>query len=61
VAIEKLERNRPPGINQIPEKLIKARDRTSRSEIHKLINSIWKKEELPDQWKESLMYVFRGG
>jgi hypothetical protein len=21
--------------------------------IHKLINSIWNKEELPDQWKES--------
>jgi hypothetical protein len=23
-----------------------------RSNIHKLINSIWNKEELPDQWKE---------
>jgi hypothetical protein len=25
------------------------------SAIHKLINSIWKKEELPDQWKESII------
>jgi hypothetical protein len=25
------------------------------SEIHKLINSIWNKEELPDQWKESII------
>jgi hypothetical protein len=23
--------------------------------IHKLINSIWNKEELPDQWKESII------
>jgi hypothetical protein len=24
------------------------------SAIHKLINSVWNKEELPDQWKESV-------
>jgi hypothetical protein len=24
------------------------------SAIHKLINAIWNKEELPDQWKESI-------
>jgi hypothetical protein len=23
--------------------------------VHKLINSIWKKEELPDQWNESII------
>jgi hypothetical protein len=23
--------------------------------IHKLINSIWNKEELPDQWKKSII------
>jgi hypothetical protein len=23
--------------------------------IHKLINSVWNKEELPDQWKESII------
>jgi hypothetical protein len=23
------------------------------SVIHKVINSVWNKEELPDQWKES--------
>jgi hypothetical protein len=26
-----------------------------RSEILKLINSIWNKEELPEQWKESVI------
>jgi transposase-like protein len=25
------------------------------SAVHKLINSIWNKEELPDQWKESIV------
>jgi hypothetical protein len=25
------------------------------SAIHKLINSIWNKEELPDQWKRSVI------
>jgi hypothetical protein len=25
------------------------------SVIHKLITSIWNKEELPDQWKESII------
>jgi hypothetical protein len=25
------------------------------SAIHKLVNSIWNKEELPDQWKESII------
>jgi hypothetical protein len=28
------------------------------SEIHELINSIWNKEELPDQWKESIIVQF---
>jgi hypothetical protein len=25
------------------------------SQIHKLIYSVWNKEELPDQWKESII------
>jgi hypothetical protein len=25
------------------------------SAIHELINSVWNKEELPDQWKESII------
>jgi hypothetical protein len=46
---------RSPGVDQIPAKLIKAGGRTIRSEIHKLINYIWNKEELPEQWKESIV------
>jgi hypothetical protein len=31
-------------------------------EIHKLSNSVWSKEELPDQWKESIIVpVYKEG
>jgi hypothetical protein len=35
--------------------LIQARGETLRSEICKLIKLIWNKEELPHQWKESIV------
>jgi hypothetical protein len=44
-----------PGIDQIPAELIKAGGSKICSEIHKLVNSILNKEELPDQWKESII------
>jgi hypothetical protein len=44
-----------PGSGQIPAELIQAGGETLQSEIHKLINSIWIKEEFPDQWKESII------
>ena len=50
--IEKLQRHRSTGNDQIPAELIKARGRTIRSEILKLINSILNEEELPEEWKE---------
>jgi hypothetical protein len=35
--------------------LIKAGGKTIRVAIHKLIISIWNKEELPEEWKESII------
>jgi len=35
--------------------MIKAEVRTIRSEIHKLINSIWNNDELSEEWKESII------
>jgi hypothetical protein len=55
MAIEKLKRHKSPGIDQIPVELIKPGDRIIQSEIHKLIISIWNKEELPLEWKESVI------
>ena len=55
MAIKKLKRHKSPGIDQTPAEFIKARGRTVRSEIHELINSIWNKEELPEERKESVV------
>ena len=51
LAIEKLKNKKSAGIDQIPAEMIKAGGSTIRGEIHKLIISIWNKEELPDEWK----------
>ena len=55
MAIEKLKNHKSPGIDQIPGELIKAGGRTICCAIHKLIISIWNKEELPEEWKESII------
>jgi len=55
LAIEKLKSRRSPGIDQITAESIKAGGRTIRFAIHKLIISIWIKEELSDEWKELII------
>jgi hypothetical protein len=55
VAIEKLKSHRSPRIDQIPAELIKAGGRTIHYEIHKLIISVRNREELPEEWKESIV------
>ena len=55
LAIDKLKSYKSPGIDQIPAELIKAGGRKICLEIHKLITSIWKKEKLPEEWKESII------
>ena len=46
---EKLKSHKSPGIDQIPAELVKAGGRIIRFEIHKLIISIWNKEEMPEE------------
>jgi hypothetical protein len=53
-AIAKLKEYNSPGSDQIPAELIQARGDILLSAIHKLINSVWNKEELSDQWKKSI-------
>ena len=57
LAIDKLKSHKSPGIDQIPAELIKAGARKICLEIHKLITSIWKKEKLPEEWKESIIVL----
>jgi hypothetical protein len=51
--IEKLQRYKSPDID--PAELIRTGGRTIRSEIHKCVNCMWSKEELPQQCKESII------
>ena len=55
LAIEKAKSHKSPGIDQIPAELFKAGGRTIRCAIQKLLISIWNKEELPEEWKESII------
>ena len=55
LVIEKIKSHTSPGVDQVPAELIKEEGRTIHYEIHKLIVSIWNKEELPEEWKESII------
>jgi len=55
LAIGMLKSHKSPGIDQIPAELIKAGGTTIFLEIHKLITSVSKKKELPEEWKESII------
>jgi hypothetical protein len=64
IAIAKLKKYKSPGSDEILAELIQAGSEISCevSAIHKLINSVWNREELPDQWKESIIVqVHRNG
>jgi hypothetical protein len=54
IAIGNLKSCKSPGTDQIQAELSKAGGETLYSEIHRLICCIWNKEELPQQWKESI-------
>jgi hypothetical protein len=49
ITFSKLRKYKSPGSDQIPAELIQAGGKIVLSAIHKLVNSIWIKEELPDQ------------
>jgi hypothetical protein len=55
MAISKLEKDKLPGSDEISAELIQAGGEILLSAIQKLISSVWSKEELPDQWKESII------
>jgi uncharacterized protein YdcH (DUF465 family) len=55
IAIAKLKKYKSRSNDQIPAELIQAVGEMLLSAIHKLINSIWNKEQLPDEWKESII------
>ena len=50
-----LKSHKLPRIDPIAVELIQAGGRTICCEAHKLIVSVWNKEELPEEWKESII------
>jgi hypothetical protein len=55
IAIAKLKKYKLPSSDLIPAEFIQAGGEALRSKIHKVINSISNKEELPDQRKKSII------
>jgi hypothetical protein len=55
ISIAKPEKYKSPDSDQILAELYQAGGETLVSVIHKRSTSIWNKEELPDQWKESII------
>jgi hypothetical protein len=55
IPIAKFKKYESPGSVQIPAEFIEAGREKFLSAIQKLINSIWNKEELPDERKESII------
>jgi hypothetical protein len=50
-----LKRHKSPGSDEILAELVQAGGEILCPKIHKPLNFIWNKEELPDQWKESII------
>jgi hypothetical protein len=51
-----LQKHKSASIYQIPAEPIKAGGETPvRSDVHKIFISVCNKEEVPDQWKESII------
>jgi hypothetical protein len=55
IATTKLKKYKSLGSDQILAELIQVGGEILPSAIHKHINSVWNKEEFPDQWKESII------
>jgi hypothetical protein len=55
IDIAKFENYKSPVSVQILAELIQAVGEILLSAIHRLINSVWNMEKLPDQWKESII------
>jgi hypothetical protein len=54
-ALQKLKNNKSPGRDTIPSELIKSGGDSLIKCIYELIRKIWMQEELPDEWKRSII------
>jgi hypothetical protein len=62
LAMEKLKNHKSTRVDQIPAEPIKAGGGTICCGIHELIISIWNKEELQEEWRESfILLIYKKG
>jgi hypothetical protein len=54
--INKWKSNKAGGTDNIIPELIKQGGRTLKQRIYKLILMIWEKDQLPNQWKEGIIF-----
>jgi hypothetical protein len=57
MVIENLKGHKSPGIDQMPAEFFTAGEEKF-AQIHKLINSVQNKEEMPEEWKEWIVLPF---
>jgi hypothetical protein len=50
-----VQRYKSPDVDEILAEFVQAGGNTLCCEIHRLISSIWNKEELPQWWKKSVI------
>ena len=55
LAIEHLKNHKAPGVDHIPSQLIQAGGGRLYEKIYELVVLIYNKEELPQEWKESII------
>jgi hypothetical protein len=61
-ATENFKKYKLTSMDQIMAELIQVGSNTLHSDIHKLCNSIWSKEELPQQWNISISVpIYKSG
>jgi hypothetical protein len=61
IGVVKLKNYKSSCSDQILAELFQAGSETLWSEIHKFFKYVWSKEELPEQWKKSVVAVHKKG
>lgn len=61
-AINKLKNNKAPGEDHIVAELVKNSGEAVKNEVWKLINIIWEKQQMPEEWNTAIICpIFKKG
>ena len=54
-ALTHLKNAKAPGVDNIPPEALKEGGPSTLEALHKILNFVWEKEEIPDDWKRGLL------